>query len=118
MLPDFRKPLAYLVLIVCVLLVTYAQRAAADHNAAVGMLSETNYVTIYEAPCTEPKVLLQILERHHARFKAATVRWDGQTLAACWATTENPEYIYIIDETGDHGPLPLAIFKPHKATSK
>ncbi len=42
-------------------------------------------------------------------FRRADITWLGKRYAACW--TEQPEYIFVVDETGDNGVIPKYAFK-------
>lgn len=65
---------------------------------------------IFEAPCSDPKVLQRIRPHHHQEFKAARLTWGGQDWASCWIELDG--IVYSIDEEGsEFQPVPRRMFR-------
>jgi hypothetical protein len=103
-----RRFLAYVALAICTLFVLYTPRAIAGPLTAD--LGNGNSIAINDNPCRSAKVLKHIKTEFQAQFMTAVVVWEGKSLAACW-TSMDAQNIFVIDETGDHGPLPFTIFQ-------
>lgn len=70
-------------------------------------------VRLTDKPCTEAKVASQIKPEYQAQFRAGTIVWEGVKLSLCWVIDpSDPTHVFLIDETGDRGTLPIAAFKP------
>lgn len=62
-------------------------------------------VTLFDEPCSSPKVLRFIPPPIVGDFRSASVLWQGKTLDACWAQLDDGSMI--VDETGDSGFIPV-----------
>jgi hypothetical protein len=77
-----------------------------------------NFVAILEdAPCSNKAILDLIKEEYRKDFKngvAVSIRDPRQKVGICWTDMENdPNGIFIVDETGNTGGLPKSAFKPY-----
>lgn len=90
--------------------------ASADHAFWRADLGSGRNIELYQDSCNVPKVLDIIRPDQRQNFKLAKVVWDNQNFKACWAPMEHQgkSYIYMVDETGDHGPVPVDFFKATK----
>lgn len=90
--------------------------ASADRSLWRADLGSGNSIELYQDKCNVKKVLDIIRPEHRPNFKLAKVVWDKKEIKACWAPMEHQtgSYIYIVDETGDHGPIPVGQFKDMK----
>lgn len=71
-----------------------------------------NFVQLIDAPCTATGgVFATMPDTARPAFKAAVVRWQGKDYAACWRPTD-AHHVWVIDESGDNGHLPLHAFTP------
>lgn len=69
-----------------------------------------NVITILLAPCdTKAGVFATMPDTIRSEFQAAKILWDGKEFAGCWAA--KPGSVYLIDETGDQGEIPMSEFK-------
>lgn len=66
-------------------------------------------VVIYDSPCTNAAVLKMLPAGASNIFKRAHVQHDGKGYAACW-TEVSPDALYLIDESGDQGPISKRAF--------
>lgn len=95
-------------LLACLLLV-----ASAVHAAEVEIRLSKGVVRLTDKPCTEAKVASQIKPEYQAQFRAGTIVWEGVKLSLCWVVDPSDStQVFVIDETGDRGTLPIAAFKP------
>jgi hypothetical protein len=70
-------------------------------------------VRLSHAACAEAKVVSQIKPEFQSQFRAGTIVWEGVKLALCWTIDPtDATQVFLIDETGDRGTLPVAAFKP------
>lgn len=68
-----------------------------------------NVITILLAPCdTKAGVFADMPDTIRSEFQAAKILWDGKEFQACW--TGKPGFVFIIDETGDQGDIPMSAF--------
>lgn len=103
------RPFTYILLGILLVLLS-VPLAYADHGRFFLDLGNGNSVTLtHREDCTNPAVTRHIPAELVGQFAAGTVLWEGRTLAACWAPI-SPEYVFIIDETGDNGPMPVKSF--------
>lgn len=76
-------------------------------------------VRLGEKACSDKKVLVVTkmaedgLGIGKQNWKEATVVYMGEKFKACYAENDGPE-ILMVDESGDGGLLPKALFKPGK----
>ena len=69
-------------------------------------------VQIFLDPCTTTKGIFSTLEdANRPDWRRAEVTFQGKTLEACWAEGRDPSTVVLVDETGDAGPVPKALFK-------
>lgn len=68
-------------------------------------------VTVYHKPCTGrvADIVAALKVPKELVFQKAKVVYQGQTLEACWVTTQGQ--VLIIDETGDGGAIPEQLFQ-------
>lgn len=81
-------------------------------HAAMRMQSANMTIVLRTDPCVDPKVLGFIEERYQAAFQVADLMYRGKPLKACWMAVPSSGNILMVDETGDYGPVPMAMFKP------
>lgn len=67
------------------------------------------YVQLRSEACTAPAVVAYIKPELVRHFHRADVRWQGKDFAACWI--EQPDFIFIVDETGSNGAVPKETFR-------
>lgn len=92
-------------IVATLLLLVLSQFAHADGVARTG---DGNMVVFRDAPCATEKVLAQIKPEYRDQFKQAAILWQGKGYAACWAPDpRNPGTVFVADETGDSGSIPL-----------
>jgi hypothetical protein len=93
-----------LVLLLCAAPVTAAE---------VQFAFSKGVVKLSDKACTEAKVTALIKPEFQSQFRAGTIVWEGTPLALCWTIDpSDPANVFVIDETGDRGTLPIAAFKP------
>lgn len=96
-----RKLIAVLALIVPLSVLATSHLYVAD-------LGDGNKATLKKDAC-KGKVAV-MLGAGAKDAKAATVLWQGRKLEACWVT--DGRFVYLADEDGDVGMLPLEMFVP------
>ena len=95
----------------CQLLMPVAVVMAQTPDATIKM--PRGSITLQQTPCTDAKVIALLNAEFVPQFRQAKVVWDGKPLAACWAIDPAaPSFVFLIDETGDNGMIPLKAFKP------
>lgn len=87
--------------------------AGIAHSAPIAMVLETPDLTLrlFSTPCVAPAVLKQIKPELRERFRAGNETDHGRDLELCWVIAD-PETVFIVDEDGDSGAVPMAAFKP------
>ena len=84
---------------------------AADRGPSVVAKQGGNQVSLFLGPCTTKKGVFETAPADLvAEFKEARILWDGKEYDACWKHLDS-ESIYLVDETGDAGALPISLFK-------
>lgn len=91
-------------IVVALLLATFSQFA---NSEGVIRLPNGNMIVFKDTPCENVKVLSHIRPEHHKVFRQAAVLWGGKGYAACWTPTG--ETVFVADETGDSGEIPLKV---------
>ena len=95
-------------LLACLLLV-----ASTVHAAEVEIRLSKGVVRLSDKACADPKVASLIKPEFQGQFRAGTIVWEGVKLSLCWVIDpSDPKQVFLIDETGDRGTLPIAAFKP------
>jgi hypothetical protein len=68
--------------------------------------------SMYDAPCTEPKVLQYIPPEHQPRFKAGEGTYEGPKYALCWACMpDGSGGVLIVWEDGGFGRLSADVLR-------
>ena len=87
-----------------------------SNAASLTWTFEGNTVILNDTPCQEKKVLEKIKPEYHNIFQSGTVVFKGDKLNLCWTPSQTqPGYIYVMDETGDYGTIPMDAFRPREA---
>jgi len=86
--------------------------ATSSYAASVRMEAGGITIVLHTTPYTEAKVLSFIQEPYRSAFRSADVIYQGKPLKACWASLPDRRNVLVADETGDYGPVPMALFKP------
>ena len=99
---------------VLLMLVLAGNVLAAGPTAFIARLNGTDTVVLTQAPCTSVKVMAVLQKAgvspaviHQLRAAEATI--NGRVLEACYLANQN---VQIVDELGDSGSLPFAMFAP------
>jgi hypothetical protein len=91
------------------LFIGYTSHAYAEELVATGTNGAS--VTIYDTPCVSEKVGKAHPDKDLSMgSKAETLMSNGKRIEACWVFVA-PDIVYVIDEMGDEGPLPVQMFK-------
>lgn len=70
-------------------------------------------VRISDQVCASAKVTPRIKPEFLGYFRAGVIVWEGKALDLCWTIDpEDRTKVFVIDETGDRGSLPMGAFKP------
>lgn len=72
-------------------------------------------VVLHKTPCTDAKSLSIVRPEMRSRFFAADLTWKGAAIKGCWSPLPDSAEVFMIDETGDYGMLPMSGFKPVRA---
>lgn len=68
-------------------------------------------LVMHDTPCVNEKALAQVKEDYRGYFKHGEYTGsDGRSFVACWAV--NGAVIYVVDEEGDQGRLPVEAAQP------
>lgn len=68
-------------------------------------------LVMHDTPCANEKALAQVKEDYRGHFKHGEYTGsDGKSIVACWAV--HGAAIYIVDEEGDQGRLPVEAAQP------
>ena len=95
-------------LLACLLLL-----ASAASAADVEFKYSRGVIRLSDQACSDAKVVKLIKPEFLAYFRAGYITFDGQRLALCWAPDpQDRTSLFVIDETGDRGPIPMSVFKP------
>lgn len=99
------------IVLVCQLLMPVTIVMAQTPDATIKL--SRGSITLQQTPCTAAKVIARLNAEFVSQFREAKVVWDGKPLAACWAIDPSaPGFVFLIDETGDNGMIPLKAFRP------
>jgi len=72
-------------------------------------------MTLFDTPCERGLVLAQLKKEWHQKFQKAEAKLaDGTILNLCWSGEGHPGYVFVLDENGISGNLPLELFAPSK----
>ena len=95
-------------LLACLLL-----SASVATAAEVEIRLSKGVVRLSDQACVDSKVTALIKPEFQSQFRAGTLVWEGVKLSLCWVIDpSDPKQVFLIDETGDRGTLPIAAFKP------
>lgn len=80
---------------------------------AASMKMETKEMTVLlqTESCTNEKILSLIEDQYRTFFRVADLIYRGKPLKACWMALPQSMEVLMVDETGDHGTLPMSVFK-------
>lgn len=86
------------------------------HAAPKMLVAESPELTVrlFASECKSEKVLKRLEALHPPKnltFQAGNETYQGRELEACW-TAVSADTVVVIDEEGDGGQLPIAVFKP------
>jgi len=72
-------------------------------------------MTLFDTPCERGLVLAQLQKQWHKKFQKAEAKLaDGTVMNLCWSGEADPGFVFVLDETGMHGSIPLELFAPTK----
>ena len=66
-------------------------------------------VRLFSEPCANDKVLEHIEPEYQPRFHAGVSTWQGADFQLCWTVVD--DQVFVVDETGDSGTVPVVGFK-------
>lgn len=78
--------------------------------AKVENLGNNAILVMHNTPCVSEKALKIVKPDFHNRFMHGEYTYNGKTIVACWAV--NGATIYIADEEGDQGRIPIEAAQP------
>ena len=69
-------------------------------------------VRLSDKACSSAKVAPKIKPEYIGQFRAGVIVWEGVALELCWTVDPTDQTkVFVIDETGDRGSLPMGAFK-------
>jgi hypothetical protein len=68
-------------------------------------------IVLGSKPCKVPGVLKLVKPAAHPEYHSAELVYQGQPLAACWRYMPNYGAVFVIDESGEYGPVAAGLFK-------
>lgn len=100
------------VLLTVFLVVASAQTsalAATPKSLTATSPDRNTVVQILLTPC--PEVILKHFKpAEKQKMKEAVITHNGKDYKACWVAV--PPYVYLVDEEGDTGKVPMELFQP------
>lgn len=75
-----------------------------------GMTEYGTEVTLFDAPCQTAVILDRIQEEHQASYRAGRAEFKGEVRLLCWRLAREHGIVFVIDDTGVMGGVPLAAF--------
>ena len=84
------------------------------HAAEVVGTIDGVVITLSDQPC-DGKVKALLKPEYHAQFQGGRAAFPDRTLQLCWAIHPQTGAIFILDEEGDTGSLPPALFAPRSS---
>ncbi len=69
-------------------------------------------VTITDSPCSLKSVLDMIREEKRKDYQDGFAVFPDRKVRLCWSGKAERGVIFVVDEEGDYGPIPLEAFSP------
>lgn len=85
----------YLILFAISLKVLSFAEAASERVS----VSNDGLVTRFDKPCTDRSILERFTVAHQTELRAGTLKFNGQTLGACWVAGK--KFVFVVDSSGD-----------------